>query len=264
MATEEFLTGASFNLTAPAGNPSFGSSGSAPNDRLPVYYYGIKPSEITETSDAIYAYFKNMQESAPSWEKLEVNECLQAYASAFLSSRRNVILISSATSSNNSILDYGAADFDTGDYTENWWICSKIGNDGGHQTCNADQVSQTPWTVFDYPIEYCLSERVDSICSIDFSEKIMFVVIGFNAFKVLLMIWVLVRYDAEHILISVGDAAASFLRFEDQATGMMCLANKREMRKFWKHRGLARQYNRSPLRWGSAVSKKRWILFLLL
>jgi hypothetical protein len=140
------------------------------------------------------------------------------------------------------------------------------GQDGGYLTCNPENYvsSARTWEVWGYAIEYCLSEEVEDICSVNFSVDIMWVVIGFAALKVILMIWVLTRYDAEKILVSVGDAAASFLTFEDQATNNMCLASKREMQDFWNKRGIASPFRSYRHRWGSAVSKKRWALFIFL
>jgi len=171
-------------------------------------------------------YFSNIQTSARTWERLENKACVEAYSNLFLSSRRNVVLVSSNRNDSNSILTYGAMDITHGAGDENWWLCSKLKNDGGHMTCNPDDYvsSAGAWSVYDYPIEYCLSERVESTCSLSFSENIMYVVVAFNALKVLMMIWVLLRYNAEHILVSVGDAAASFMESQDQTTGLMvCL-----------------------------------------
>lgn len=92
----------------------------------------------------------------------------------------------------------------------------------------------------------------------------MYVMIAFNVIKVAAMLWVLFRYDAEKILISVGDAVSSFLKYQDPTTTSMCLADKRGMQSFWKSRGLARPFSKRRQHWGSAVSKKRWVLFFLL
>ena len=71
--------------------------------------------------------------------------------------------------------------------------------------------SASSWPVLGNPIRYCLNEKVDSTCSVNFRLKIMYVVLAFNSLKLAMMIWIMLRYDAEKILTSVGDAAASFL-----------------------------------------------------
>lgn len=247
------------------GTPRFSYSASAPNRSLTTGY-SSPIEDILRYDQAMNEYFTDMQTSAPSWERLSNKACIQAYSNIFLSERRNVVPVSSAKNDTNSIIQYGDSDFEGSDLDGNWWICSSYGQDGGHLTCNPDDYlsKADSWSVFDKPIEYCLSEKTNDICSVRFSMTIMVVVVAFNALKVLVMIWVLYRYDAEHILTSVGDAVSSFLQVEDMTTIQMCLANKRDMRHFWQARGFARPFNRIPPRWGTAVSRKRWSLFFFL
>ncbi|XMA09577.1 hypothetical protein WAI453_002368 [Rhynchosporium graminicola] len=61
--------------------------------------------------------------------------------------------------------------------------------------------------------------------------------------KVAAVLWIRFRYDGENILITVGDTMASILKFQGPTTASMCFADKR---------------------YGTAVSKKRWILFFLM
>ncbi|RDW65107.1 hypothetical protein BP6252_10758 [Coleophoma cylindrospora] len=273
VVTEDFLAGAPFNLTGDWVIPAMGYphvpayptfTASPPSSEF-GNLYRLDESGFARLDQVMTDYFVDMQHSAPSWERLENKDCLQAYSNAFVSDRRNVVLVSSAKNANNSILQYGSADFQA-DMDGNWWICSKHNQDGGFQTCNAqDYISSADtWTVFDYPIEYCLSQLTDDVCSVQFSMTIMVTVIAFNALKVVLMVSLLLFYDAEKILTSVGDAAQSFLTNQDQTTQMMCLANKREINHFWTSRGLARPFNPHRMRWGASVSKKRWLLFFFL
>lgn len=273
ITTEDFLTGAPFNLTGDwvYWNAEYTSEGTHPDFTAtpPNSFFGdqadIDSSQYMNLSQTMNDYFGNIQTSASSWERLENKDCIQAYSNVFVSSRRNVVLVSSAKNDTNSVLKYGSSDM-SADLDTNWWICSEEGQDGGYLTCNPrDYISSaSSWEVWGYPIEYCLSQPTEDICSVEFSQTIMFVVVGFNALKVIAMIWILFRFDAENILTSVGDAAASFLKSEDQTTGLMCLANKREMRKFWQSRGTAMPFSRRRRFWGSAVSKKRWALFFFL
>jgi hypothetical protein len=270
VASEDFLSGAQFNLTGDW-RPvySFGKSGTRPyfNASQPINRY-IDPfdsSTYMALEKNMTDFFEHIQTSAPTWERLENKACIDAYSSVFMSSRRNVVLISNATNDNNSILEYGSADADNS-MDGNWWICSSRGQDGGFLTCNPEKFasSASSWTVFGRPIEYCLSEPIEDICSVEFSLNIMIVVVAFNSLKIAVMIWVLFRFDVEDLLPSVGDAAASFLEKEDRHTQQMCLANKRQMRDFWRARGFARPFSRKKQYWGSAVSRKRWTLFFFM
>ena len=220
--------------------------------------------------DLMNDYYDNIQKSAPKWERLENAECINAYSNLFLTSRRNVVLVSSAsnstiTNTSNSVLDYGNTDYGNA-LDGNWWICSMAGQEGGNLFCNPRTLlsDASNWKVFDYPIEYCLSELKEGICSVQFSLTIMWVVIGFNALKVAAMVWILVCFDAQKLLASVGDAAASFLYHDDPTTLGMCLADKRSVPNFWQSRGQPRLFSFNQRRWGLAVSTGRWVLFMLL
>jgi hypothetical protein len=92
----------------------------------------------------------------------------------------------------------------------------------------------------------------------------MKVVIAFNALKLIAMLYILWRFDIEGLIASVGDAAASFLVFEDTTTHHMCLANKRELDTFWKQQRYPKQYPAGTRRWHLAVSRTRWVIFALL
>ena len=273
VVTEDFLSGASFNLSGPLQwvnndfhdlGQFFPLSATLPNDSIHDTW------EFT-TSDVntMNRYWSNMQKSAASWERLDQKDCISAYSNVFVSSRRNVLMVSKTENDTNSVLIYGSADIpDYGSTLDsNWWICSEGGQDGGSMTCNpsAYLADATSWNVWGFDVEYCLSEPVKDTCSLRFSLDIMIVVVAFNAFKVVAMIWVLLRIDAERILTCVGDAASSFLKQPDMMTMGMCLANKRTIDSFWTTPGAPRLYDdRSRSRWGQAISRKRWICFFLL
>jgi hypothetical protein len=279
IVSEDFLSGAAYNLTGDweriwSGQsynftrPEF--SATPPSNEFGDSLFHSDVATYMHQIDVMNSYYDNIQKSAPKWERLENAECINAYSNLFLTSRRNIVLISSAsnssiTNSSNSVLKYGQTDFGNA-LDENWWICSMTGQDGGNLFCNPRSLTSDAknWKVFDYPIEYCLSELKESICSVQFSMTIMWVVIGFNALKVLAMIWILVSFDAQKLLASVGDAAASFLTHDDPTTLGMCLADKRSIRTFWQSRGQPRFFNFNRRRWGGAVSTGRWVLFMLL
>lgn len=217
--------------------------------------------------NVMVSYFNNIQASASRWERLSNKDCAKAYTNLFQSTRRNVVLVSSNKNATNSILQYDAVDFSAdSSLDDNWWLCSMGGNDGGNLFCRPeDHVSSTgQWSVWGFPIEYCLSEKVEDVCTLQFSSVVMFVVIGFNLLKMSLMSWVIFKNDAEHILTSTGDAVASFLKYEDETTKMMCLANKREMKRFWQTQGMANPFSRRRKHWSSAVSRWRITFFLAL
>ena len=207
-----------------------------------------------------------MQADAHLWERLDNRQCIQAYSNVFVTDRRNLVLVSSAKNSTNSVLFYESSELAIGEFDNNWWICSSFGNNGGNQVCqpNTYEATASNWTVFGFPVEYCLSEKVQDVCSVEFSMTIMVIVISFNALKVGAMLWVLLRFNAENILTSIGDAAANFLVREDETTRGMCLATKKEINRFWSMPGTGVPYMNIRGRWAQAVSRGRWWAFFLL
>jgi hypothetical protein len=278
IVSKDFLSGGAYNLTGDWANRSLGSSthykqpvfqATPPNNEIGSVFYRDAGTYMKQI-DLMNSYWDAIQTSAPNWERLDNKACMEAYSNLFLTSRRNVVLVSGATKSSitnttNSVLQYGSSDYTKG-LDGNWWICSLETQDGGNMFCNPRQKLATAdsWTVFDYPIEYCLSEPKKDICSVQFSLTIMWVVIAFNAAKVAAMVWILLCFDAEKLLASAGDAAASFLTTDDPTTLGMCLANKRDLRRFWGSHGNAQPYNFRRRRWGLAVSIRRWVMFALL
>lgn len=215
--------------------------------------------------DKLYDYYDQIQRNASSWEKLSNYDCIQAYSNAFLSGRRNVVLVSSQRNETDSVLKYDISELTGGAFDNNWWICSTT-QDGGNKICQPDSFlsKADDWTVWDYPIDYCLSEQIKDVCEVEFSMTIMIVVIVFNVIKVLAMTWVLFRYDAESILTSVGDSVSSFLVIPDHTTRGMCLAGRHDINQIWRQPGTGIPYNPRRQHWARAVSKGKWTLFILL
>ena len=73
---------------------------------------------------------------------------------------------------------------------------------------------------------YARLTRTDS--RIQISRDFMITVIVFNAVKLAIMIWVLLK-DKNDYLVTLGDAIASFLEHPDATTKGMCMLGKEEM-----------------------------------
>lgn len=267
IGTPEFLEGASYNLTGPlqAGSGSPHWTLPAPPGVTYTTATTYIPYSDTATVNNFYKYYEQINKNASSWERLNNRDCIQAYSNVFMTGRRNLVLISSEKNPNNSVLDYGISELDSGGMNNNWWICSKGVRDGGNVKCqpNDFMANADNWTVWDYPIDYCLSEKIKDICEVEFSIDIMIVVIAFNVIKVIVMTWVLLRYNAEDILTTVGDSVSSFLEREDETTRGMCLAGWRDIGHAWRYPGNGVLYQPRPQRWARAVSKGKWTFFIL-
>lgn len=266
IATTDFLEGASYNLTGPLRNASGSLYWMLPE--LPGADYERStyvPYSDTATVDELYSYYNQIQKNASSWEKLNNRDCIQAYSNVFMTGRRNVVLISSMKNNTDSILDIGLSELDSGGMDNNWWICSRV-QDGGNIKCQPDdfKAKADNWTVWGYPIDHCLSEQIEDVCQVEFSMDIMIVVIVFNVIKVIAMTWVLLRYNAEEILTTVGDSVASFMIREDETTRGMCLASWRNIRHAWRYPGNGVLYQPRQQRWAKAVSTTKWSLFIIM
>ncbi|KAF2446815.1 hypothetical protein P171DRAFT_409004 [Karstenula rhodostoma CBS 690.94] len=262
IGTPDFLEGASYNLTGPLQN-----SGGRPHWMLPALpgETSYVPFSDTATIDNLYEYYDQIQKNASSWERLSNRDCIEAYSNVFMTARRNLVLVSKEKNTTNSVLDYGISELDDGGMDNNWWICSRV-QDGGNVKCQPDdfKANADNWTVWGYPIDYCLSERTEDVCEVEFSVDIMLVVIVFNVIKVIAMTWVLLRYNAENILTTVGDSVSSFFKREDETTRGMCLTGWRDVGHTWRYPGNGVLYQPRRQRWAKSVSTPKWTLFILM
>lgn len=160
---------------------------------------------------------------------LSNHDCLRTYRNEIIPDRLDVLAISSATHANNLLLSYWPGNVFSLKSTEGGW--SPYG-----WTCTQSSLQHRcdfptqNWTVFDSPIEYCLSQYIEPSCRLQFSLVIMIIVISCNFAKVLCMsltIW----KPSSMPLLTLGDAVASFLDRPDPDTANNCLASKLRFRR---------------------------------
>ncbi|GME48433.1 hypothetical protein GTA08_BOTSDO06373 [Neofusicoccum parvum] len=126
----------------------------------------------------------------------------------------------------------------SGDRPDNWfyWICSQsympdkeeyLPND----LCSDGQwqkvVGHDKWNVYGFDIDHCLSERVDSQCTLNVAVDLLFVVIACNLI-ILVAVTVMLVTIKETLLITIGDALSSFIINTDESTMGMCLLGQDE------------------------------------
>lgn len=76
-----------------------------------------------------------------------------------------------------------------------------------------------------FPVDYCLSQRIDEKCQLLFSLPICLTVIFCNVIKVVCM-FLTAHDDRKEIFLTVGDAISSFVDNPDKMTENSCLLSK--------------------------------------
>ncbi|KAG0635408.1 hypothetical protein HOY80DRAFT_910725, partial [Tuber brumale] len=218
--------------------------------------------------------------NSQGYEDLTPSDCAKLYNTDFMSNHRNLFLItkhSSNTTHNNTLLNMINVKADG--ISPNAWICDYYRASPGRNyyrvghTCNpSDLVSKVtnglPWQV-QLPtgsfveIGGCKSEKTPKPekCKVQFSLGIMIVVICCNFVKACSMIMAVVR-SREPTLVTLGDAVDSFLRIPDPTTIGICFANRRFIKREWRHgwkTGPRQWKKKGAQRWWASVSKTRWI-----
>lgn len=264
VVTEDFLTGASFNMneTAYSAHPWW-----------PNIIYNPDPDFLSNEdwsqaeSDLQRARLDDLKENQSSLKRLENEACMKAYGQEFVSAYSDVIVVSSAINDSNSLLATTLSPiipnqqgFGTTTYA---WICISnpesqrpfpVGSDCdvGKAATQADS-----WAVFTFPVKYCLSRPILERCKLQFSLWIMIIIIICNTVKTTCMV-VMWRQDHKP-LVTLGDAIASFLRVPDQTTAKNCLADKgRILGGSWTN--VKAKWKAESRFWFRSASLKRWLI----
>lgn len=208
------------------------------------------------------------QENQTAMVKLEDKACLEIYTAPIVSTNSDVVLVSTSSDPNNSLL-YFDLDQDSqlviGSYHCSLPFLPRCDPSdviayGQNWTIQFAQSSE-PRTgnYIDAGIQYCLSKQVEEHCKIQFSLPIMISVIICNLIKTICMSIVVWKQDPEP-LVTLGDALASFLDWPDLTTEGNCIGGKNrfEDRRSW--RLLLSNWDPKPLRWFRAASLRRWLV----
>ncbi|KAL5355932.1 hypothetical protein BJX96DRAFT_171126 [Aspergillus floccosus] len=157
-------------------------------------------------------------------------------------------------------------------WTNSSWT-HEITIDGYGMNCENPSLTQI------YEVDHCVSLPTDERCQLSFSPPICLIIICCSVIK-LLCILLAARDDRDEVLLTVGDAIASFLTRPDPSTQGTGLLSKVLVQD--KNSGWYRNYNEGgdiPLlsmkeynpqrlpenkRWSDAVSRMRWMSTLIL
>lgn len=127
-----------------------------------------------------------------------------------------------------------------GYFPSNGWRCPWRRN----ATCNVNDEKEVPadrsqWKPYESPVRYCIVEKVQEICKLQFNFLIAIIVIVSNVIKAGVIAWVLFRYQSHHALVTLGDAIASFLEYPDRTTRGRCLQSHKQAQLYFNARTFA-------------------------
>lgn len=204
-----------------------------------------------------------MQRNASSYQKLDHESCITEYGVDYLSSRGNVLVVVDGRTSDPLL---GVLDW-TYNSPRNSWICgTTLESNMTLETISIDNFDCTvpealgndTWLMGEYEVSYCLSQKVEDKCRLQFAAPIMVVVLCCNFVKLLAMIITLWKCK-EKTFVTLGDALASFLENPDRNTVGMCIATKKDFEARWPAREAKRWSPKKQFRF-KGVGIRRWIL----
>ncbi|KAJ5371906.1 hypothetical protein N7517_003912 [Penicillium concentricum] len=220
-------------------------------------------------------------------DRLEPSECVDGFAQTFQKSYSKVLIVTDDVKGNDSYaFIYTNPVFNPYEYLVSRfgpydWLCPVSLEHWKEYNCNVSslphirsKITNNEWTVSGYKIDYCLAEKQEQHCKLQYSFTTTMIVIVFNIGKagILFYMWVHIP-DTDTPILTIGDAIASFLRRPDQYTQGGCLLAYRNVKrlhrvspKALKKRPLeeARPFSEKRRRWGSALSRRRWIFSIFL
>ncbi|KAJ4511300.1 hypothetical protein HRR75_005225 [Exophiala dermatitidis] len=219
------------------------------------------------------------------YEQLQKADCIRAYATDFVTNRRNLLMVTKHDPSVTTLFDIIPYTFSVFDdlYT---WICmsddamfaeieAAFPNQPIGAVC-AKRISKMvaladQWRPYGHDVQYCLSERVPESCSYSANIPIVAAVIVANLVKVLVMTFV-AFWLRDDPFITIGDAVESFLNRPDRTTEGLCLLTKDDVRRLsrmhkgWNDESISREAKVArlrPVRWAKSASRTRWALTIV-
>ncbi|KIK53553.1 hypothetical protein GYMLUDRAFT_232735 [Collybiopsis luxurians FD-317 M1] len=230
------------------------------------------------------------------WQVLDSSQCLEAYATDFVSDRNDVIvMIGSSYTPNGKIVDLGfglqaymttqpgSTSFDwicSDPEKEDRWNCgpknTSYCSDSQHCSSSWKQINPLEWDLAWVPnytafsdssrVNYCISQPVNSRCQLESNLPLLVTVIIFNMVKVVCMALAAGKIN-DKPLVTIGDAIVSFTDNPDPHTIGMCLVLPRQF-KTKRHseniRPALLPYQPKNIRWLNAATRRHWILTICL
>ena len=195
---------------------------------------GFRPSWADPSPAAFSAHIQSLQNRSTSFERLEIDECITAYATPYLVDRKSVLVVVDKVRSKELAwswqqqnhqpvfaagsqtygvsllsLDITTTPGPRSHYNPHEWICDYV---GGQLPCFAWSASihSSDRTLHGRIMRYCLSERVDEACSLEILLPTMVVLLIMLGLQVASMLLLRI-YSPDSLIMTLGDAITSFL-----------------------------------------------------
>ncbi|KAH6869549.1 hypothetical protein B0T10DRAFT_523593 [Thelonectria olida] len=226
----------------------------------------------------MYFYYEHFPDLKDLWnsarddelQNLTTTECISKYATAFQTSRGHVLLVGEPGSDPDwqgiPLLEDAVSFYVEWTGSDAYdWICQGNGIEG---TCRSTlptiKKQADDWRPFDTRIKYCLSKLVTEHCRLNFSPPLVAIVLVSNALKAAILLYTALRPPDEPLFV-LGDAIESYLTSPDAFSSDSCLVSTDDLRNGIKKDWTGpREWFRVKRRWATAVTKRRWLLSMLL
>ncbi|KAL2067586.1 hypothetical protein VTL71DRAFT_2011 [Oculimacula yallundae] len=204
-----------------------------------------------------------MQQNISTYDRLEPEECIREYGVDYLSSRRHTLVVVSGQNPDPllGILDWMY------DESRNSWVCGTtqganntletIPIDDFDCSVNVALYENDAFLMADREVLYCLSQKVEDQCRLQFAVPIMIAVLCCNFVKLLCMV-VTIWMCQEPTFVTLGDALCSFLENPDPNTIGMCISTKKDFENRWPD-GEPKQWTLKRHFRYEAVGFRRWL-----
>ena len=212
--------------------------------------------------DKTISALQQIQQQSVNYTRLSPKECISAYSTFFLSTRRNLVLVTDSPSlANGSLLAFGGYRTDPRELS---WMYNATYNTRYspsfkyHDALPKLLANADDWRPIDYGprIQYCLSETTPEACSLQFSFVIISIVIICNMGKTLIMAFTAFKMVWQP-LITVGDGIASFLVEPDKTTKSACLLRVEDLGASSWFKFMRKS---KKTRWFQSSSLRRWLV----
>ena len=274
LVSNDFLLGSPFDMTRLF---DINTGAAATDDSLPEALL-----------DTLETTLQNYQKNLTALAVLENNACIQAYTAPVISSESDLLIVTDSNDTNITLLgllhnvesqlvnatpEYAFCLFpgtcDVSNNPQDWSIESFAsvvpGYPESYDLSNGELVlvNDVIGSLEELPVQYCLSQRVEEHCKLQFSVVIMVMVMICNLIKTVSMGWIAWKQDPEP-LVTLGDAIVSFLDRPDITTKGCCMKGKSrfEGRSSWA--SLPSEWDYKPIRWFRTASERRWLVCIFL